>query len=66
MDLVLQVVMDARLTIMLCEKFIVTKSEEASTQSNLVKFSREGYGSKRAALPVIIIIIIIIIIIMMI
>jgi hypothetical protein len=47
--------LDARLTTLLCKNIIVAKSKEVKTGwSNsryLAEFSKEGYGSKRAVLP---------------
>jgi hypothetical protein len=45
--------LDARLTTLLCKK-IVSKSKDMKTGSNLTEFSKEGYGSKRAVLPMMI------------
>jgi hypothetical protein len=50
--------LDARLTTFLCRKKItVVKSKEMKTEwskfnTNLAEFSKKGYGSKRAILPV--------------
>jgi hypothetical protein len=43
--------LDARLTTLLCESIIVAKSEEVKTGSNREESCKEGYGSKRAVLP---------------
>jgi hypothetical protein len=45
--------MNARLTILLCIKIIVAKCKELKTGCNLNESSKEGYGSKRAVLPMI-------------
>jgi hypothetical protein len=36
---------------LLCKKIIVAKFKEMKTGCNLVESSKEGYGSKRAVLP---------------
>jgi hypothetical protein len=38
---------------MLSKKIIVPKSKEVKTGSILAEFSKEGYGSKRAVLPMV-------------
>jgi hypothetical protein len=44
--------LDARLATLLCKrKITVAKSKEVKTGSNLAESSKEGYGSKRAVLP---------------
>jgi hypothetical protein len=43
----------AKLTTLLCIKIIVMKSKEVKTGCNLSEICTEGYGSKRAALPVV-------------
>jgi hypothetical protein len=48
-----------RLTTLLCKKIILAKTNDVKTgwsnshkeQTNLAKFSKGGYGSKRALLP---------------
>jgi hypothetical protein len=42
------------MTTMLCKSIIVEKSKEVKTGSDLVKYSKEGYSSKRAVLPMMI------------
>jgi hypothetical protein len=46
--------LDAKLRTMLCKNIIVTKSKEVKTGLYLAVSSKEGYGSKRALLPMII------------
>jgi hypothetical protein len=46
--------LEARLTTLLIKKIIVTNSKEVKTGCNLAESSKEGYGSKRAVLPMII------------
>jgi hypothetical protein len=36
------------------KKLLFTKSKEVKTKSNLAEYSKEGYGSNSAVLPVII------------
>jgi hypothetical protein len=43
--------MVARLTTLLCDKITVAKSKEVKTGFNLAETSKEGYGSRRAVLP---------------
>jgi hypothetical protein len=43
--------LDARLTTLLRKIIIVAKSKEVKTGSNLVEFSKEGYGSKSDVSP---------------
>jgi hypothetical protein len=51
-DLVLQVGgLGARPTNFLCKTVTAVKSKEVETSCNLIKSSKEGCGSKRAALP---------------
>jgi hypothetical protein len=45
--------LDAKLWILLCKIIIVLKSN-VKTGSNLTEFSKEGYGSKTAVLPMMI------------
>jgi hypothetical protein len=40
---------------LLCTKIIVLKSKEVKARSNVAESSKEGWGSKRAALPVMVI-----------
>jgi hypothetical protein len=44
--------LDARLTTLLCKKYILVKSKEVKTGCNLAESCNEGYGSKGAVLPV--------------
>jgi hypothetical protein len=44
--------LDARLPTLFCKRIIVAKSKEVKTGCNLAEFSKEGYGSKRAVLPI--------------
>jgi hypothetical protein len=46
--------LDARLTILLCTRIIVAKSEEVKTECKLAGSSKEGYGSQWAVLPMMI------------
>jgi hypothetical protein len=39
--------------ILLCNKIIIMESKEVETGCNLEESSKEGYGSKRAVLPMI-------------
>jgi hypothetical protein len=48
--------LDARLTTLLCKKIIVAKSKQVKTGSNPVESPKEGYGSKRVALPMLLMI----------
>jgi hypothetical protein len=48
--------LEARLTTLL-KKIIIAESEEMKTGSNLAEFSKEGYDSKRAVLPIMMIIV---------
>jgi hypothetical protein len=43
--------LDARPTTLPCKQIIVAKSKEVKTGCNLAESSKEGYGSKRAVLP---------------
>jgi hypothetical protein len=43
--------LDARLKNLLCERIIVAKSKEGKSGYNLSEFPNEGYGKKRAVLP---------------
>jgi hypothetical protein len=43
--------LDARLTTLLREKIIVAISKEVKTGLNMAESCKEGYGSKRAVLP---------------
>jgi hypothetical protein len=43
--------LEARLTTLLYKRILVAKSEEVKTRLNPVEFSKEGYGSKSAVLP---------------
>jgi hypothetical protein len=43
--------LNARLTISLCKKNIAAKFKGVKTGSNPAESSKEGYGSKRAVLP---------------
>jgi hypothetical protein len=43
--------MDARLTILLCRNIIDGNPKKVKTGCNLAESSKEGYGSKRAVLP---------------
>jgi hypothetical protein len=36
---------------LLCKRIIVAKSKEVKTRCSLAESSKEGYGSKRAILP---------------
>jgi hypothetical protein len=47
----LSLVLDARLTTLLCKKIIVAKSKEVKTGCNLAESSKEDCGSKRPVLP---------------
>jgi hypothetical protein len=40
------------MTNLFCKRITVAKSKEVKTKSNLAEFSKEGYGSKSALLPV--------------
>jgi spore maturation protein SpmB len=51
--------LDARLTPLLCKKITVAKSRQVKTGSNLAESSKEGYGSKRAVLPMVMMMIVI-------
>jgi hypothetical protein len=46
-----------------CKKFIVAKSKEVKTGSNLAESYKEGYGSKRAVLPVVMVVVVVMMII---
>jgi hypothetical protein len=43
--------LETRLTTLLCKRITVVKSRDVKTGSNLAELSKEGYGSKRAVLP---------------
>jgi hypothetical protein len=43
--------MHARLRTLLCKKITVPKSKGVTTGCNVTESSKEGYGSKRAVLP---------------
>jgi hypothetical protein len=44
-----------RVTFLLCKKTIVAKSKKGENwMENMAEFSKEGYGSKRAVLPMMI------------
>jgi hypothetical protein len=45
--------LDAGLTTLLCYKIVVAKSKEVKTGCNLSESNKEGYGSKKAVLPVV-------------
>jgi hypothetical protein len=47
--------LDLRLTILICKKVTVAKSEEMKTECRLAESCKEGYGSKRDVLPMIMI-----------
>jgi hypothetical protein len=40
-----------RLITLLCKKTVIAKTKEVKPGSNVVEFSKEGYGSKWAVLP---------------
>jgi hypothetical protein len=44
--------LDSRLMTLPCKEIIVAKFKEVKTGCNLAKSSKEGYGSKRAVLPI--------------
>jgi hypothetical protein len=46
-------VLDAKLTTLLCKKIIVTKSKEVKPGYSLAEYSKDGYGSKGAVLPMV-------------
>jgi hypothetical protein len=43
--------LEARLTTLLCKRIIVARFKQMKTGCNLAEFSKEGYGSKGAVLP---------------
>jgi hypothetical protein len=49
--------LDERLMILLCKIITVAKSKEEKTGCNLEESSMEGYGSKRAVLPVVVVVV---------
>jgi hypothetical protein len=56
-ELVLKLVVATRLRNLLCKRIIVAKPKEVKTVSNLTEFSKDGYSSKSAVLPMKIIIV---------